>query len=74
MDYGKELFCGGVAGTIGVFCGLPLDLVKVRMQHNPTKYRYTDATILPLASYALHHAAILSVFLTHLLTHYINHE
>ena len=48
MDYGKELFCGGVAGTIGV---------------------YTDAAILPLTSYALHHAAILSVLLTHPLTH-----
>ncbi len=41
MDVGKELLCGGVAGTIGVFCGLPLDLVKVRMQNNPSKYRYS---------------------------------
>ena len=29
---------GGFAGSIGVFFGLPFDLVKVRMQTMPTRY------------------------------------
>lgn len=34
----KELLSGGVAGSIGVFFGLPMDIVKVRMQTMPWKY------------------------------------
>ena len=65
MDCGKELLCGGVAGTIGVFCGLPLDLVKVRMQNNPSKYRYSLTYSLTHLVHSLTHS------LTHLLTHSI---
>lgn len=33
-----ELGCGGLAGSIGIFIGIPFDLVKVRMQSMPDKY------------------------------------
>lgn len=35
----KELLSGGFAGSIGVFIGLPFDIVKVRMQVMTHKYR-----------------------------------
>ena len=35
----KELIAGGFAGTIGIIVGLPFDLIKVRMQVHPDKYR-----------------------------------
>jgi hypothetical protein len=34
----KELLSGGFAGSIGVFVGLPFDIVKVRMQVMASKY------------------------------------
>ena len=34
----KELLAGGAAGSIGVFFGVPFDLVKVRMQTMPELY------------------------------------
>jgi solute carrier family 25 (mitochondrial carnitine/acylcarnitine transporter), member 20/29 len=42
IDYdrtAKELFAGGVAGTAGIIVGLPFDLVKVRVQVQPGKYK-----------------------------------
>ena len=35
----RELLSGGFAGSIGVFIGLPFDIVKVRMQVMSDKYR-----------------------------------
>ena len=35
----KELLAGGVAGTLGIVVGLPFDLVKVRMQVQPDRYK-----------------------------------
>ncbi len=35
----KELTAGGIAGTVGVFIGIPLDFVKTRTQLFPGKYR-----------------------------------
>ena len=34
----KKLVCGGVAGTIGIMIGQPLDLVKIRLQTEPGAY------------------------------------
>lgn len=34
----KELMSGGIAGSIGVFFGLPFDIIKVRMQTMPKRY------------------------------------
>ena len=34
-----ELGCGGLAGSLGIFVGIPFDLVKVRMQSMPEKYK-----------------------------------
>jgi len=36
---GKELVAGGAAGTVGIVVGLPFDLIKVRMQVHPSRYR-----------------------------------
>lgn len=33
-----ELGCGGLAGSLGIFIGIPFDLIKVRMQSMPQKY------------------------------------
>lgn len=40
-----ELGCGGAAGSIGIFLGIPFDLVKVRMQSLPAKYTSMVQTI-----------------------------
>ena len=39
LRVGKELFAGGAAGTVGIVVGLPFDLIKVRMQVHPDRYR-----------------------------------
>ena len=39
-----ELGCGGMAGSMGIFLGIPFDLVKVRMQSLPLKYTSTLQT------------------------------
>lgn len=35
----KKLVCGGLAGTIGIMIGQPLDLVKIRLQTEPGVYK-----------------------------------
>lgn len=35
----KELLAGGSAGTVGVIVGLPFDLIKVRLQVQPGRYK-----------------------------------
>lgn len=35
----NELASGGLAGAMGVFIGFPLDLIKVRLQVNASKYK-----------------------------------
>jgi len=39
-----ELGCGGLAGSLGIFVGIPFDLVKVRMQSMPEKYKTMTQT------------------------------
>jgi hypothetical protein len=39
LTVSKELFSGGVAGTFGVFWGVPLDFIKVRCQAMPEKFK-----------------------------------
>ena len=39
-----ELGCGGLAGSFGIFVGIPFDLVKVRMQSMPEKYKTMTQT------------------------------
>ena len=34
----KNLLCGGIAGTAACIIGQPLDLIKIRLQTNPTKF------------------------------------
>ena len=34
----KKLVCGGLAGTLGIAIGQPLDLVKIRLQTEPDLY------------------------------------
>ena len=34
----KNLLCGGVAGTAACIIGQPLDLIKIRLQTDPTKF------------------------------------
>lgn len=34
----KNLFCGGAAGSLGIFVGHPCDLIKIRLQMEPTRY------------------------------------
>lgn len=35
----KEFIAGGTAGAIGIFIGFPFDLVKVKLQAYPDKYK-----------------------------------
>jgi hypothetical protein len=35
----REFVAGGLAGSIGIFIGFPLDLIKVNLQVFPDKYR-----------------------------------
>jgi solute carrier family 25 carnitine/acylcarnitine transporter 20/29 len=34
----QEFLCGGIAGAVGVVFGFPFDLIKVKIQTNPTLY------------------------------------
>lgn len=34
----REFICGGIAGAIGIFVGFPFDLIKVKLQTNPSMY------------------------------------
>ncbi len=40
-----ELIAGGSAGAIGIVIGSPLDVIKVRMQTMPDKYRDIQQSI-----------------------------
>ncbi len=35
----REFVAGGLAGSIGIFIGFPLDLIKVNLQVYPDKYK-----------------------------------
>lgn len=35
----REFFAGGTAGSIGVFIGFPLDIIKVKLQVFPDQYK-----------------------------------
>jgi hypothetical protein len=35
----REFVCGGIGGATGIFIGFPLDLIKVKLQVYPTRYR-----------------------------------
>jgi hypothetical protein len=35
----REFIAGGAAGSIGIFLGFPFDLIKVKLQAFPTKYK-----------------------------------
>lgn len=35
----REFIAGGVAGSVGIFIGFPFDLIKVKLQAFPSKYK-----------------------------------
>lgn len=35
----REFFAGGIAGSVGIFIGFPLDMVKVKLQVFPDQYK-----------------------------------
>lgn len=35
----REFFAGGFAGSVGIFIGYPLDIVKIKLQVFPEQYK-----------------------------------
>jgi solute carrier family 25 (mitochondrial carnitine/acylcarnitine transporter), member 20/29 len=35
----REFLAGGIAGSVGIFVGFPLDVVKVKLQYYPTRFK-----------------------------------
>lgn len=35
----REFFAGGLAGSVGIFIGYPLDMIKVKLQVFPEKFK-----------------------------------